>query len=318
MSHAASVEPQSTALPGPEAHHVALERVFQTYARSFSWAAIFLGRQTRRRAVELYALCRHMDDLVDENRDHAPEDIARSLELLLREVSQGKRLPWLTRDNPHATLHLDALRELSEGIKGDLGAVHYQNERELMRYCYRVAGAVGILMCRALGVRDPRATAHAIDLGIAFQLTNICRDVREDRCMGRQYLPERWYDDHDQHRDTPRVVTRALNLAQRYYKSAEAGMRFIPLLARLAIMVASRVYGQIGARLLRVHHADPEHGRTVVPTLSKVWQTLKGVFAFITLPLRPTAHRPHDATLHEHLEGLPGAASDHLSRSSGP
>ena len=83
----------------------------------------------------------------------------------------------------------DVISELIRGIESDLQPVMVGTEAELLRYCYRVAGTVGLLMCDVLGVHDSRAKAHAIDLGIGMQLTNIARDVQEDAGMGRRYVP---------------------------------------------------------------------------------------------------------------------------------
>ena len=81
------------------------------------------------------------------------------------------------------------VRELLLGMISDLDVVRLQSDSELVRYCYRAAGTVGLMMCSVLGVRDLRALRHAIDLGIAMQLTNIARDVREDAEASRVYLP---------------------------------------------------------------------------------------------------------------------------------
>jgi phytoene synthase len=133
---------------------------------------------------------------------------------------------------------------------------------ELVRYCYRVASTVGLMMCELLGVEHmDEARPFAIDLGIAMQLTNICRDVAEDYGEDRIYLPaelvdaglvERAVAGHRPARDRTRdAVTELLRLAERYYRSADQGMAYLPGAARAAILVASRNYEAIGRRILQ-------------------------------------------------------------------
>lgn len=190
------------------------------------------------------------------------------------------------------------------------------DDAELVRYCYRVASTVGLMMCGVLGVRCREALPHAIDLGIAMQLTNICRDVAEDAARGRVYLPaERLrsagIDPEDVVRGTAdpervaSVVRSVLALADRYYRSADGGMRDIPWRFRPAILVASRTYRAIGVRLRR---RRPTAGRTVVPWPEKLaWSA-----AAVAASLRPailgiTPRWAHDRALHQALRGLPGA-----------
>ena len=85
--------------------------------------------------------------------------------------------------------------ELIEGMAMDVRGIRYANLRELLLYCYRVAGTVGLMMSHVMGLRDESALKHAADLGIAMQLTNIARDVTEDASMGRIYLPLDWLDE---------------------------------------------------------------------------------------------------------------------------
>jgi phytoene synthase len=202
--------------------------------------------------------------------------------------------------------------ELVAGVASDLGEVRVADDAALVRYGYRVAGTVGLMMVGVLGVRAAEALPHAVDLGVAMQLTNICRDVREDAERGRVYLPasrlralgvaptpEGVLGARDAVR---RVVTDLLALADRYYASAEDGMRHIPWRARLAILVASSVYRAIGVRLLS-RGADALAGRTVVPFGGKLWAA---VGAVLRLPWASLRRSPHAEALHGALVGLPG------------
>ncbi|MGM0558718.1 MAG: phytoene/squalene synthase family protein, partial [Myxococcota bacterium] len=207
--------------------------------------------------------------------------------------------------------------ELIEGVESDLGTVVFESDRELLRYCYRVAGTVGLMMCAVLGVDEQEALPHAIDLGVAMQITNICRDVLEDAQRGRVYLPadrlraagtsSKAVLDGDADRDAvARVVDDLLELANSYYASADDGMRYIPARCRLAIVVASRVYRAIGVKL-RSNGSDALAGRTIVGWAGKTWWVWLSLFAYTSPRISGLgSYREHDAELHEALRGLPG------------
>ncbi len=291
--------------------------VLQRHARSFRWAAAFLPADRRDDAAVVYAMCRLIDDLADE----APSvDIAtRELDGLEAEL-RGERSPRpVVRlfDEVVARRHIerDAVFELIRGVRDDLGRVRLRDDRELLRYSYRVAGTVGVMMCGVLGVRDPDALPHAIDLGVAMQLTNISRDVAEDLGRDRVYLPADRLRDVDVAQfalvaDTgvlpaaAPVVGDLLALAERYYASGVRGLGYIPARPRLAIAVAALVYRGIGGVLARRNH-DPSLGRAFVGVAGKLARTVLafGVWAVSFVRPRPT----HRAELHAELDGLPGA-----------
>ncbi|MCK6523081.1 phytoene/squalene synthase family protein [Myxococcota bacterium] len=288
--------------------------VLHKHARSFTWASWFLPAARRDDAAVLYHLCRLIDDLADE----AEDAVAARKELdLLRDELHGRRP---ARPLVVASLRLldergrQAVDELIEGVLGDLGEVIVPDDAALLRYCYRVAGTVGLMMCPMLGVTDPRAAAYAIDLGIGMQLTNICRDVLEDAERGRVYLPATRLAAVGVHpadllagrasaRGVAEVVRSLLELSRRYYSSGDAGMRFIPWRTRVAILVASRVYGAIGHRLAR-RGGDALAGRVIVPPAQKAVAVISGLWSSLRLAL--AAPRPHDEGLHASLAGLPG------------
>ena len=135
-------------------------------------------------------------------------------------------------------------------------------------------------MC-GVSATHPHATEHAIRLGLAMQITNICRDVLEDARMGRVYLPADVLKHHGLTQEdilglnpSPEKITHTvrelLTLADQLYEQGRAGFRYIPWRARFTIHVAAAVYQQIGWRLRRVHGCNPMHGRTVVPMWEKI------------------------------------------------
>lgn len=281
------------------------------HARTFSLAAAFLPADRRDEAAVLYALCRRIDDLGDEDGDRV------GLERLRAEL-EGRAEP-----SPLVAAFLEICGRtgvpigpalhLIDGVVSDLGTVRMDDDAALLRYCYRVAGTVGLLMCAVLGVDDRAAWPHAVDLGIGMQLTNICRDVLEDAGRGRVYLPtdrlraegvapEDLIAGTADPRAVARVVRDLLSLADRYYASGDEGLSYLPARTRLAIRVASRTYRAIGDELARRDH-DALAGRAVVPAHRKSWQVLLAVRDH----LRSAGRAHHDAALHRALWGLPGA-----------
>jgi phytoene synthase len=287
--------------------------VLDTRARSFSLASRLLPTSARDDAAVLYAVCRLADDLADD----APDDdtARRELDRLDAELA-GDAPPrpvvraWIELSRRRG-IDPAPLRFLVATAREDLGAVRIPDRRGLLRYAYGVAGTVGLLMSSLLGATDARAAAHAVDLGVAMQITNICRDVLEDAGRGRVYLPANVLHDAGVEPDAlvagaadraavARVVTDLLALADRYYASGEAGARYLPWRVRFGVLAASRLYQRIGQVLVR-RGADPLVGRTVVPGPERAWALLTALI----VGARPPA-RPHDVSLHRALDGLPG------------
>lgn len=288
-------------------------------SRSFGFAAHFLPADQWDDAARVYAFCRLVDDLADEPGldDKVRHAALAAVDAELRGlIPPRSEVAALREVHARRGLDLDAARALVAACAGDIGGVRISDDTALLRYCYGVASTVGLLMCGVLGVRDRAAMAHAIDLGIAMQLTNLCRDVLEDARSDRVYLPATrlrrvGVDPEDLVAGTADrhavslVVCDLLRLAERYYDSAWDGLRDVPPRARFAILVAARVYRRIGLTLLH-RGGDALAGRTVVPFRAKVSEALVAVVGFFTprvLGLFP--HPSHDASLHDALRGLP-------------
>ncbi len=298
-------------------------RVLAEKSRSFRWASYFLARPRRRDAAVLYAVCRLIDDIADETDDDGRA--RRALDRLRDELAGRRRPGPLVEAFVEMSQRRDVrpayLRELICGVESDLGGVRIETDEELLRYCYRVAGTVGLLMCGVLGVDDPRGPAHAIDLGIAMQLTNICRDVVEDARRNRVYLParrleeiganpERIVDGDFATEVVGSVVDDLLRLADDYYGSADDGMHYIPTRARLAIIVASRVYRAHGTRVRR-RGVEATADCDEVPLANRVYRVCvaTGKWAAMSGPWQD-GDVVHRKRLHEPLRGLPGVSVD--------
>ena len=283
--------------------------------RSFFWASRLLGPQMAARAAGLYAFCRVLDDMADGDIAGGPDRLA-SIKTRLQ-TGSGPADPALAGFLPlmdEAGIPARPLLHLIDGLLQDQQEVALEDEADLLRYCYRVAGTVGLMICPVLDCRDQAAWPFAIDLGIAMQMTNIARDVLEDAHLGRRYLPASWagpvsasaicraaiQPNSKQARQISQAVARLLALAECYYRSAEAGIGALPWRARAAIIVAGRVYRQIGVEL-QAGGLNWQAGRVVTSTFSKSRASLNGLLA---LPAIPKQLPAHDKSLHDALAGL--------------
>ncbi len=280
--------------------------------KSFHWARRWMAPSHAARATRLYGFCRYVDDLADEGvagQDPRPA-LARIAQDIGSGVSQNPVLADVIALARECNVQPLLILTFVDGITSDLDSVRIADEDALLRYCYQAAGTVGAMMCRVLGCDDPAALRHAVDLGIAMQLTNICRDVSEDASAGRRYLPASMIGDVDPHSLVfpdvalqPRLracIETLLRTADRYYSSGEAGLGHLPVSARYSILVAARVYRAIGTRLRQHGHAY-WLGRTVVPASTKRWVTLRAVVSAPLLPGFWVPVRHHDAALHSAL-----------------
>ena len=125
------------------------------------------------KVINIYSFCRLQDDIVDEDFTSFDKTEAEELKNTIKSYGVSDNL----------------IDELIDGVKSDENFTRYKDNGELLRYCYKVAGVVGLMMIKALNIKDARAKYHAIDLGIAMQLTNIARDVMQDYKKNRIYIP---------------------------------------------------------------------------------------------------------------------------------
>jgi phytoene synthase len=239
-------------------------------SKSFAAASRLFDRKTRERAWLLYAWCRACDDIAD-GQDHGHgmtivEDAPARLVRISAMTEAALAGDWVG-DPAFDALRIVAAetqmpprfaRDLIAGFALDAEDWRPRSEADLYKYCYHVAGAVGCMMAVAMGVspEDEATLDRACDLGIAFQLANIARDVEEDDRVGRCYLPEEWLVEMDippgQHMKPPfrqRLAVLAKRLAARaaeFEASARAGTPTLPLRSAWAVLAAAGIYGAIG------------------------------------------------------------------------
>lgn len=258
--------------------HDHADRAIAQGSSSFAAASVLFDRRTRLNARLLYAWCRYCDDLIDgqdlgRGRHARPVPAADALGHLERETLRA------LDGRPNGEPAFRALAEVAAnvdlpgryplehiaGFRMDVEGNAYRTLDDLLVYCWRIAGVVGVMMSLVMGRRDPETLDFAADLGIAFQLTNISRDVVEDARAGRVYLPQEWLEEAGL---TPArvkdpacrpalavVVTRLLDAAEPYYASAEIGIGRLPFRSACAVAAAARIYRAIGIEVRRREEA---------------------------------------------------------------
>ena len=263
------------------------------FAKSFNWAGFFLPKNIYHDCSKLYAFCRILDDIVDEKSN---------LELRIKRISEIKNILNKTYElDNHDRITLDQneyeiiiedvialaennnikriiLDDLIVGVSSDLKPkVYLRSVRDILVYSYRVAGTVGLMMAKILKVNDTRSLKGAIDLGIAMQLTNIARDVIEDKKMNRQYIKPDFEN-----------IEATLKLADMFYESSFTSIKKIPFKYRFAIIVARRVYRQIGRKIIQKRSMEnyEKSGKIYVNNFGKIYQTILSLFDLILLFLK--------------------------------
>lgn len=296
------------------------DQLLVSKGKSFYWARFFLIKKYAVRATRLYGFCRLIDDIADEasSANFAREQLAIIVRDLKANSSNDSRVQDALALFQECGIDLVLPLELITGVLSDLDPVRIENDTQLIRYCYRVAGTVGLMMSAVLDVKNTNAFYHAIDLGIAMQLTNIARDVREDATLDRRYIPADLIGatepsllvdpTEDFKFKIAMSVQHLLVLAERYYESGNLGLPFLPLGARIAIFIAGRVYRRIGLKIKK-NGFDVWSQRTIVLFPTKVIMT---ILIMISLPFRGYFwgyRKVHDTSLHAHLTDLPFAHS---------
>ena len=290
--------------------------------KTFYWAKLFLSKHAAQQATRLYRFCRYIDDLADEAPDktHALD----CLNKIKAELNAGQSNDVIITDALALFAECDIPAqipiELINGVLADLDLVRIKTEAQLLEYCYQVAGTVGIMMCKVLNVSDQNALYHAIDLGIAMQLTNIARDVYADALMDRIYLPESLtgtltpddviaLDDVNTVGDSNRTnliqaLEALLKLADQYYASGYAGLVHLPFRSRVSILIAATLYQQIGFKI-KHSHFNQLKTKVFVPLNMKLMLSIQVCFKAIFDRKFWFYNTIHHKPLHQHINKLP-------------
>ena len=267
--------------------------LISTHAKSFSWAGFFLAKQTFENGSSLYDFCRTLDDIADENTslDSKKQKFNKMKKDFIEKNFENILVKNIDNLIKKFNISEKVVLDLFDGIESDIKEnIEFKTKRELLVYSYRVAGTVGLMMAKILKVDSKIALRSAVDLGIAMQLTNIARDVVEDSSRNRKYI------DHDFVK-----IKETLGIAELFYKSSFKSIKEIPLINRFAILVARRVYREIGNNILRKKDLENynKSGKIFVNKIGKLKQTIFSIFdLFVLIFSKSNIHLTND----EHME----------------
>jgi 15-cis-phytoene synthase len=273
-------------------------------SKSFSLAARLFDPATRDAAFFLYGWCRYCDDQVDQTAGVDPSELHLRVQELKDKTAAAFTCAPQTEPVFVALQHIvhrygipsHYALELIEGMTMDVKVTQYATLKELLLYCYRVAGTVGLMMAHVMGLRHEAALKHAADLGIAMQLTNIARDIVEDAAMGRIYVPSTWLSEAEiapgeiaapeNRGKLARVALRLLGESERYYRSGDAGLWHLSFRSACAVAAARNVYSEIGALLMKKGSRAWDE-RTYVTGARKFAVVLRGILSLLrSMPAR--------------------------------
>jgi phytoene synthase len=243
--------------------------ITKDHAKTFYFATRFLPNHKQRAIFAIYALCRYIDDTVDEAEDLAFEkkiskdEIAQNIDRIRDEVKNA--WDYGIAHNPILMAVCDTLKtysvkcdhalKLIDGVSTDLSKNRYANFDELYDYSYKVASVVGLMTSEIFGYSNKEALQRAVDLGIAMQLTNIIRDIGEDLDRNRIYLPKEEMDifgvteemlfEKKHNSEIKALIKYQVDRARRYYESAEDGIGMLSRDSRLPVWLARYNYARI-------------------------------------------------------------------------
>ena len=251
--------------------------LLEKHAKTFYWASFFLSREISQKCSSLYNFCRTLDDIADDTN---------KLNIKKNNFSAFKK-DFLNKnfDNPiieemHSIIDSENISkkvviDLFDGVETDLEEkVRIKSKKDLLVYSYRVAGTVGLMMSKILKVKDKEALKGAIDLGIAMQLTNIARDVNEDKKRNRRYINSDFS-----------FIQETIKESEVFYQNSFNSISSIPLRSRFSVIVARRVYKKIGYFILKQKNTENYNkaGKIYVPVFGKIIETFLSIYDFIKL-----------------------------------
>jgi phytoene synthase len=251
--------------------------LLKKHAKSFYWASFFLSSNTLDKCSSLYNFCRTLDDIADDNNNlEKKKEIFLKFKMDFENKSLNNQIikdMWSVINSENISKQI--VMDLFDGVETDLEEkVVINSKKDLLVYSYRVAGTVGLMMSKILKVKNKEALKGAIDLGIAMQLTNIARDVCEDKKRNRQYV-----------RHDFSAIQEIINESQIFYEKSFNSISKISFRSRFSVIVARRVYRKIGDYILKQKNIDNYNkaGKIYVPMFEKIIQTFLSIFDFVKL-----------------------------------
>ena len=253
------------------------KNLLSIHAKSFSWASFFLPKKIYKASSDLYDFCRTLDDIVDQDlplneRIKKFNNFKMDFENKKFENRNIKKIYLLIQN---FNINHNIIKDLFDGVETDLREkVFFSSKKELIIYSYRVAGTVGLMMAKILNVKSKDSLKSAIDLGIAMQLTNIARDVLEDKNRNRNYINSNF-----------ETIKDTIKFADIFYERSFNAINEIPYFSRFAILVARRVYREIGYEILKKRNMEnyKTAGKIYVSIIGKLNQTILSILDMFKL-----------------------------------
>ena len=261
------------------------------YAKSFNWAGFFLPKKTYEKCSALYDFCREADNIADDaiNIETKKDNFIKFRNNFINKNYDDPVIKNMWDLINEFSISTKIVDDLFEGINSDIKEnVKLNSKKELLIYSYRVAGTVGLMMAKILNVPKEQSLKSAIDLGIAMQLTNISRDVMEDKKRNRFYINESFED-----------IKTTIKLSEKFYENSFYSIKEIPLSFRFSILVARRVYRKIGYKILNKQNIEnyQKSGKIYVSNIEKIFETFLSIFDLIKLSL---INKNDDNINHDH------------------
>tara|TARA_B100000965_G_scaffold192502_1_gene160720 strand:- start:742 stop:1593 length:852 start_codon:yes stop_codon:yes gene_type:complete len=250
------------------------------YAKSFNWAGFFLPKKTYGKCSALYDFCRVADNIADDETkiEVKKDNFIKFKNNFINKNYNDPIIKNMWDLVNEFNISIKIIDDLFEGISSDIkDSVKLNSKKELLIYSYRVAGTVGLMMAKILKVSKKQSLKSAIDLGIAMQLTNISRDVMEDKKNNRSYINENFED-----------IKSTIKLSEIFYESSFYSIKEIPLSFRFSILVARRLYRKIGYKILNKKSLEnyKKSGKIYVSNIEKIFETVLSIFDLIKLSIK--------------------------------
>ncbi|MEK9741469.1 MAG: squalene/phytoene synthase family protein [Pelagibacteraceae bacterium] len=246
------------------------------HSKSFYWASFFLSQKIFLQFSTVYNFCRTLDDIADNNH---PTHIKKKKFKEFKNFFYKDKSIYIVNDFKKLIQEYDIkqkiVSDLFDGIESDLKKkVIFTKKKDLYLYSYRVAGTVGLIISKILKIKDKNVFKGAIKLGIAMQLTNIARDVMEDSKNNRFYISKSFNS-----------IKKTIHIAENLYDESFWAIKHIPLRQRFAILVARKIYRQIGYEILKRKNMKNYivSGKIYVSNMMKLYLTIKSIIDLIKL-----------------------------------
>ena len=251
--------------------------LLKSHAKSFYWASFFLSNETYFKCSALYTFCRTLDDIADssDKLEIKKNNFSKFKNNFVNKSFDNLIIKSMWNIIEEENISKKVVIDLFDGVETDLNEnVKINSKKDLLVYSYRVAGTVGLMMSKILKVDNKESLKGAIDLGIAMQLTNIARDVIEDKDRNREYISNNFSS-----------IREVIRNAEIFYEKSFCAISSIPIKSRFSVIIARRVYKKIGDYILKEKNIENYNktGKIYVPMSAKIIETILSIVDFLRL-----------------------------------